>query len=197
MSDPHIMDGYEKTEGIQTNPMPPEKENKKPKHAPLPDYLKTYPGLFFGGAWARLVAWLIDVLVAKALVRILVDTPLSWAGYVWETQGLQLHMVLGGLVFYAYFVLMSYYNRGQTLGKTILGLRVVSQDGEPLGIGQVLVRECFCRYLIVKFGILSLFIVFHPQKRSLADLFADTYVLSEKALNARAFGKEEAQQTSL
>jgi len=53
------------------------------------------------------------------------------------------------ILYIGYFVVFSFLNKGQTLGKKILRLRVVSKDKEIISIGRIFVRSLFI------YGILS------------------------------------------
>ena len=57
------------------------------------------------------------------------------------------------LVFAGYPILMEWLTRGRTLGKIWLGLRVVRDDGGPIGFRQALVRG-LAGLLIEKPGLL-------------------------------------------
>lgn len=53
------------------------------------------------------------------------------------------------VLYIGYFVVFTFLNNGQTLGKKILKLRVVSKDEKKVGIGRMFVRSLFI------YGILS------------------------------------------
>ncbi len=69
---------------------------------------------------------------------------------------------------------------GKTLGKWFLGLRVITIDGAPLGLGKATLR--FIGYMIaiipLSFGLL--WVVFDPQKQGWHDRIASTYVIKER-----------------
>ena len=63
-----------------------------------------------------------------------------------------------------YFVVFQIYNNGQTLGKQLLKIRVVSKDGEPLTVNQMIFRAAVINSILismVNFAIL---------------IFADQYI---------------------
>jgi uncharacterized RDD family membrane protein YckC len=80
---------------------------------------------------------------------------------------------------------------GQTLGKRIVGLRVIRQDGEPrLGFGQVLVRETVGRALsLAMLGVGFLMAAAEPEKRAMHDVLTKTDVVSFRVKIAPANDK--------
>ena len=78
----------------------------------------------------------------------------------------------------AYFTLMTKYLQ-QTVGKMIMGIKVVPKEGEHLTWGAVVFREVFGRFISKMLLIPYLLPVFMPKKEALHDLFADTYVVHE------------------
>jgi uncharacterized RDD family membrane protein YckC len=124
------------------------------------------PTPFFAGFWLRFWAYLVDLSVIGALNGILPTN--------------QLHFQI--LVFLLYFILMSKFTNGQTLGKMIFGLRVVAADKEQLDWLTILFREGVCRFIIrlLPMGNLTfLVIAFTTQKQGLPDMISDTYVVKE------------------
>lgn len=71
---------------------------------------------------------------------------------------------------------------GGTLGKRLLGMRVVLSDGQPIGIG-----GSFLRYIVkwvaaaVTCYLAFLVVAFHPDKRGVHDLAAGCAVVSDNA----------------
>lgn len=108
-----------------------------------------------------------------------------------------------------YFVLFNYYNNGQTLGKKLMKLRIVSSDNEKLSINNYVIRSLVVnttlsnlitvvliltlskeKYLIYDskfsavFGLLYIicfcFILYRSDGKGLHDLLASTIVANEK-----------------
>ncbi|MGV3719800.1 MAG: RDD family protein, partial [Actinomycetota bacterium] len=66
---------------------------------------------------------------------------------------------------------------GQTLGKMMLGVRVVGPDGGPPGIGRALLRETIGRFLSVVVCMLGYFwILWDPEQQAWHDKIAGTHV---------------------
>ena len=108
----------------------------------------------------------------------------------------------------AYFIVFQYLNKGQTLGKKLLGLRVLENDKEP-SLKSIILRTFIIdsifsgllgiillyilnkqNYYIVYYIIIiielifvctsSLFILYRKDKKGLHDLLAHTEVIDEK-----------------
>ena len=84
--------------------------------------------------------------------------------------------IITAIVFYGYFVLMTKYF-GQTLGKMVFGLRVVSLNDEKLNWSTILFREWIGRFISGTILILYIVVGFLPKKQGIHDLFADTTVV--------------------
>ena len=88
--------------------------------------------------------------------------------------------VVTALIFYAYFVLMTRFF-GQTLGKMVFGLRVISLKDQKLSWGAIMFRESiFGRFISGTIIILYVVVGFLPKKQGIHDLFADTTVIHER-----------------
>ena len=137
------------------------------------NYDKTI-NFYYAGFWIRLVAFAIDM----ALV-------LSISGIIGRLLGTEIELGLGitstsliyWLTVFLYFTLTTYITNGQTLGKMILNIRVISLDGKRLALFQVVSRETFGRYVQNKFMILYAIVGINPNKQSLIDMLADTVVV--------------------
>ena len=83
----------------------------------------------YAGFWMRFWAYLLDIIIIGSIDRILVypifrlfDWPLGSVGMFAPVS------IITAIIFYAYFVLMTKY-LGQTLGKMVFGLKVISLTG--------------------------------------------------------------------
>ncbi len=140
------------------------------------DYRFAYAGFFL-----RLVAFLIDMLVVGGIFTILkVFLPLDM-----ETRLLSFSLgeVLSTVITLAYFTLMTLFTRGRTLGKMILGLRVISLTSDKLSFSQIIIREICGRFVLNKFKILYLIVGISPKKQGLFDILLDTTVVKEDLFN--------------
>ncbi|EST52695.1 membrane protein [Brevibacillus panacihumi W25] len=127
------------------------------------------------GFWRRFGAAFLDGL--------LFGLPLS----------LLLSIILGGeeneylieVITFLYFLLLPLFWNGYTIGKKIMGIRIVKMNGENVGIGNMLLRELVGRLIyIITFGIgiivSAIMVAAREDKRSIHDLIAGTYVTSNE-----------------
>lgn len=134
------------------------------------------------GFWIRFFAYLVDLaLINIVLGGLIVKNILIFASIQSFTFFyLSLYGVITGVLFYLYFTLMTKYF-GQTLGKMIFGLKVVSDSGKPLDWTTVLFREWVGRFISVTIAILYLMIPFTKMHKGLHDFIADTHVIHERS----------------
>lgn len=130
----------------------------------------------------RFLAYIIDMMVISAIFSIgKFIFPIDPEAKV---LGLELTNVIYTIVSLAYFTILSLITRGQSLGKIITGIRVVSVGGGNLSTSQILIREIAGRYIQNKFVFLYALALVTPKKQSFIDLFTDTSVVKEDAFKA-------------
>lgn len=158
------------TEAVDVKTLSPEPVNVKK----VIDYqLKS------AGFWTRFWAYLIDLIVISAVTAITVKPVFYFTG--WEDFKIVYIAPYGfvtSLVFYGYFVIMTKF-WGQTVGKMVLGIRVISENGEPLNWQTVLFREWIGRFISVTVKLLYLVVAFTPKHKAIHDYIADTRVVHE------------------
>ena len=133
------------------------------------------------GFWVRFWAYLIDLLVITALTSILVKPVFALIGL--ETSSVPWYApyaILSALIFYGYFVLMTKFFR-QTVGKMIMGIRVVSLKTDDLSWMTLLFREWIGRFISVTIWPLYWIVGFTPLKQGIHDYIADTTVVHEES----------------
>jgi uncharacterized RDD family membrane protein YckC len=89
-----------------------------------------------------------------------------------------------------YYVLMTYYC-GFTIGKKLLNLKVVSEDGEKLTFINVLYRETIGKYLSAIAFIGYFMIAIDDEKRGLHDRLCDTRVIYNFKLPIKVVTEEQ------
>ena len=135
----------------------------------------------YGGFWLRVVAYIIDAILLS-----IVGTVIGMAvgsnpftadpGAEPDYTGGGISLVVGWL----YFALLESSERGATLGKMALGLRVVTASGGRLGFGQATGRY-FAKILSgIILGIGFLMVAFTDRKRGLHDMIAGTLVVKAR-----------------
>jgi uncharacterized RDD family membrane protein YckC len=143
--------------------------------------------LHYGGFWRRGFAFLIDLLIVKCLVLILFV-----AGILAARKGLNdleitapsedlvvlltgLFILTGMISLFLYFFYFNY--QGQSPGMNLAGVRIISQNREPIRLIQALVRS-FGMGLSTLFFFLGFFLsLFSRKKVTLHDAMAGTYVI--------------------
>lgn len=145
-----------------------------------------YPDYFYGGLWLRLFAYLIDLIVIQSIGRIAVNNMFTAFNLPKDTGSFSYYTLAHLAVYLLYFILMTKFTNGQTVGKMIFGLRVVCFKEQNLSWSTVIVREGFCRYFLnlSVLRVLYLVLLFTPQKQHVGDLLSDTSVVSENVLKA-------------
>lgn len=132
------------------------------------------------GFWVRFWAFLIDSLVISAVIGICINPIfylMDWSlsDSVWYAP----ISIISAVIYYLYFVLMTKF-LGQTLGKMVFGLRVVSLKSETLSWSDVIYREWIGRFISNFIMLLYVFVAILPDNQGLHDYFADTKVVHEK-----------------
>jgi len=147
----------------------------------------------YAGFWQRFVAFIGDIgLLTWFTVPVLCLGFLM--GVVGEEPGevAIVWFVLCGLLFLAlvgiwifYFPLLEGHS-GKTLGKHLMRIRVVRENGAPIGLGQAFVRR-----LSLYFDMLlidALFIPFTDKRQRALDIIAKTVVATEPGQSAPIWG---------
>jgi uncharacterized RDD family membrane protein YckC len=131
----------------------------------------------------RIVAGLIDIALMVALLFLMVAL-FGDFGPPEDQEGAQFGFYLGGLPFLAYvFLSFAYYivaeaATGATIGKAVMGLKVVRADGEPYAFGSAFVRNVLRIVDGFFFYIVALICIAASQKRQrLGDMAAGTLVV--------------------
>lgn len=138
------------------------------------DYAHAYAS--FG---LRAFAFIVDMLVIGAINKILINVLGIDLDY--EIYGIEMAEILRWIVTILYFVIISFVTKGQSLGKMIVGIRVVSLTSDKLDLGQILIREIAGRLIQNTIMILYLLPIFTPKNQSLIDFFVDTAVVKDDA----------------
>ena len=154
---------------------------RAPPPAPVWDAHPAGPSAVgYGGFWLRVVAYVIDAILLSAggaVVGGIFGVILGFSG-----QGQNTALTAGGgyvigiLLSWIYFSLLESSERGATLGKMAVGLRVVTDRGERLSFLQATGRY-FAKYIsAVILCIGFIMVAFTDKKRGLHDMIAGTLV---------------------
>ena len=128
------------------------------------------------GFWIRAVAALLDfvlfMLVNGALALL---ARLVWRSNV-STLGIEGALSTSTALFAALYVVMLHAYEGQTVGKLIVGVRVVGLDGAPPAIGASVLRFFAYFASLLPFAAGFLMAGLRSDRRGLHDLLAGTRV---------------------
>ncbi len=123
------------------------------------------------GFWIRLGASLLDGLI--------IGLPLSLISFLitgkWDEN------IVTNAISFLYSLLLPIYWYGYTVGKRIVGVRIVKVNGEPVGFGAMILRNVVGGLVYtVTLGIAAIVSAFmvglRSDKRSIHDFIAGTYV---------------------
>lgn len=147
------------------------------------DYDEDFTTFSVASLIERLFAFVLDVVLYSP-ISLLVNMPfnrkLEWlASFDRTTEYLILTSLLWFLPFFAYFLVPTAL-WGQTLGKSIVGLRVIRADyGAGLLFPHVLLRETIGKVLLIlTLGGGVIVAAYDPQRRMLHDRMAKSLVVS-------------------
>ena len=90
--------------------------------------------------------------------------------------------LLSLMVYLLYFIILTKWTNGQTIGKMIFGIRVIELNEEKLSWKTVIVREGFGRYIQKTVMALYLLTIFTPYKQHFVDMLTDTSVVTDRYL---------------
>ncbi|MDT2815201.1 RDD family protein [Vagococcus carniphilus] len=145
-----------------------------------------FPTYFFAGFWIRFFAFLVDMICISAISTIVINIFSIGYPLAEQTGALSVSNGIKLIVYLGYFILLTKLNKGQTIGKMIFGLQVISMDEIQLSWATVLVREGACRF-ILKTPLLAVGYVvaaFTHRKQHVGDLFSQTSVVALNVVKA-------------
>ena len=131
----------------------------------------------YGGFWIRVVAYIIDAIllgIVSGILGLVTGVSLYAGGlahFNYFANGASL--VIGWL----YFALMESSQRGATVGKMAVGLRVVTDQGQRLDFGHATGRYLAKIVSAIILGIGFIMVAFTDRKRGLHDIIAGTLVI--------------------
>ncbi len=129
----------------------------------------------YGGFWIRLLAFIVDGLVIGAFVALV--TFVAFGRTATQTWALPTVETAVGFVYLT--ACWSFLGGGQTLGMRLFGLRVVSTDGSPIGLGAAIMRWVG---IVISAALLLLGLVWiavDPRKQGWHDKLAGTVVVRD------------------
>lgn len=134
--------------------------------------------LELAGPVSRLLAWSIDA-GCKFVILSTASTLLSTAVVVSGDLAMSATILAGFLITQGYQITLEYLWRGQTLGKRLLGLRVMDEQGLRLRFSQVALRNVLrvADMLPALYLVGGISMVMNPRAQRLGDFAANTIVV--------------------
>lgn len=125
----------------------------------------------YAGFWIRFLAALIDGIVLGAVSYIL--------GLA-STEVFSSQWIMQNLLGFLYFIVLTGL-WGQTLGKMVIGVRVVRTSGSTAGWGAIVLRETIGKFVSIIVLLLGyIWAGFDKHKQGWHDKMADTVVIRTK-----------------
>ena len=130
------------------------------------------------GPVPRALAWLIDTTVRFGLLFLV-----GMVVAVLDRVGVGVYLIAYFAIFWAYPILFEVLWDGQTPGKRAMSLRVISEDGAPVGWLASIVRNLLRTVDVLPFGYATGLVAgfFDPWGRRLGDMVARTMVIHAPA----------------
>jgi uncharacterized RDD family membrane protein YckC len=113
--------------------------------------------------WERACAHSIDAAIVCTLAVLagVAFGDIAHVGRMTTALAVLVALPLAGFVYSVPAMLRRGEHRGQSLGKHLVGIRVVSEAGDPIGLQTLLLRECVLKW-IVFFGPVSVVLLWMP-----------------------------------
>lgn len=140
-------------------------------------------GYRYAGFWMRFWAYLLDLLVLFSINTIIVS-PIIAITNLREIRiaYFSIEVIVVAIITLLYFLLLT-KRWGQTIGKRVFGIKVISKKEAPLTWSALIFREVVGRYILQAFMLtytLYLIVAFQRKKQGLHDMIGDTLVIHEE-----------------
>ena len=140
------------------------------------------------GVGSRVIATTIDAAIQAVTIFVLILLDVGLAGSADGAAIAALIILELVLVLAGYPIISEWLGRGRTLGKLALGLRVVRDDGGPIGFRHALVRG-LAGFILEKPGLIPPFTTIaglvtmrvSTREKRIGDMMAGTVVLNERS----------------
>jgi uncharacterized membrane protein SpoIIM required for sporulation/uncharacterized RDD family membrane protein YckC len=170
-------------------PHPPDASLRQQFGIETPEHVALHVDL--AGLGSRAAAGIVDTLIAGLglllLFWLLVLFGLTGPGGALAGWVLAMVILVGAFSFLAYFVLLEALNGGRTVGKQLLGIRVVMDTGHPVTPTAAVVRGLFrlldCYFPVLPFlpGLGMIFL--HRRNQRFGDIVAGTIVVRDSPMD--------------
>lgn len=157
--------------------MPPEAYQSAERQIPAPPIQPPRAQVVYAGFWIRYLALTLDGVVLGLAVSLPLYLLAKVLGMDYESDiGLNL---AEWVIQLGYFIVLTQAHQA-TLGKQLLGLYVVAEDGKHLSIGKIILRETVGKIIsILILGIGYFMVGFSSRKQGLHDKMVGSIVVSD------------------
>ena len=161
-----------------------------------PEYVEF--NFVLAGLMSRFLAWLLDTLVA-ALLTMFILIGLSVAQLVLGGLSTAVAIVVWFLIDWGYMIALELAWSGQTIGKRVMGLRVIQESGVRVGFHQSLLRNLArpVDRLPVFYLVGGIAALLSRSQQRLGDHLAGTIVVRERRLKIPSALERPDGDTSL
>lgn len=146
------------------------------------------PRAYYAGLISRGLAFFIDWLMIR-LIFSLISGLLSQVGLMIDHSYITIE---GAFIAFLYFFLSSYFGKGMSIGRAIVGLQLEDQNGKPLDMMTILLRDGLGKTIVYLLPVLGLTILFTTRHENFMDLFFNTSVASLKRKEVYEYGLKQA-----
>jgi uncharacterized RDD family membrane protein YckC len=134
--------------------------------------------MLLSGPVTRFLAWAVD-LASIAAISIIIGSVLGILGILGRDLAMAASILAYFVVSIGYGIILEWYWRGQTLGKRLLGLRVMDEQGLRLQFSQIVIRNLlrFVDSLPSFYFVGGLVCLLSRRAQRLGDVAANTVVV--------------------
>ena len=158
-----------------------------PPRAVVQDVVDPYAGVVLADRGPRLGASILDTAIFFALVYLpLVAFLIGEAALGPSSSGLGgaigLVLALAGFVGWAWLTLRFMSRNSQSIGKKIVGIKVVRSDGSPVSLSRLIWLRNVVNWIVSivpLYGLIDVLFIFGESRQCLHDKIADTIVVKD------------------
>ncbi|APH04000.1 RDD family protein [Bacillus weihaiensis] len=131
----------------------------------------------------HIILTILNIAIIAGLFILLIDMPLEFY-FMYDFMSYQIAITIIGLFIlnWGYFFALEFFNGGRTIGKKMIGIRVIQENGHSITLLSSFIRN-FLRIidsLPANYLVGMLMIFFHQKNKRVGDLVAGTIVIHER-----------------
>ena len=129
----------------------------------------------------RFFAWLIDCLIIWSITLIIIASWFGTVNFNWNEYNMFSHIteyIPQSLLFFGYWIILE-YKIGQSIGKKILGLKIVTLDGKKPSPASVVISS-FGKSFILPLDVILGWIFTNQKKQRIFNKISDTIIIKIK-----------------